>query len=301
MKSTNIEALAEAIKPLLIKSARDGLVYTYDLLMAQPSVAQLLCGDRREFYDALDLINDETSAGGYLLSAVVISDSGIPGPGFFRKLRGGTWSPVRAPRSAQSPDHAVFRAQLARVFSQFRAPRKVAIFIDLENLPQVQKYVVDAVVALRKKHGTHNTYTVGFYHPTPSSNWKRENLEKIRGMKTRKAHKDAAYKTSAADTVLIGEWRTWVLDGHQSDFFSRVILTPGDVVCLFSDDPIYHDSALKAMDEGFEVWGFGDGGREDVSEQLAQYRDTFNERGCFFSLRAPEYGEEWDFSPRKDG
>ena len=294
--SQEIAEAVEVIRPILRKAARDGLVYTYDQLLAEPPVKGLIGGDRNRLYEALDEINAETCVDGYLLSAVVIGEHGMPGTGFFRKLRRGDWSPRSASRSvARQPGHAVFRGELRRVFDKFRAPRRAAVFIDLENVSAVQNQAVDAIDALRGKFS--DVRVIGFYRPSehsPSgvSSWKEANLKRIRRMCHGKAHKDVAFKTSAADSVLIGEWKTWVLEGHQSRFFPRVILTPRDVVCLFSDDPIYHNSILEAMDLGFDVWGFGHRTGEEGPE-LSQYRKTLNERGRCYNLHIRK---EWDFS-----
>ena len=293
--SQKITEAAEVIMPILREAAQGGLVYTYDLLLAKPPVQNLIGGDRNRLYRALDAINAETCVDGYLLSAVVVGEHGMPGTGFFRKLRSGDWSPRSAPPAAVLSGPAAFRNELRRVFDKFRAPKKAAVFIDLENVSEVQGKVVDAVSAL---HGRFTVFTIGFYRPSKTSrsgvsSWSPENLKRIRRMRPGKAHEEVAVKTSAADAVLIGEWKTWVLDGHQSKFFPRVILTPRDVVCLFSDDPIYHNSVLEAMDLEFDVWGFGYRIGQDESKELSQYRKSLrSKRGRVYILHWPE---EWDF------
>ena len=288
----NTAELAEVIQPLLERAARDGLVWTYDQLLARAEVAELCGSDRTRLYDALDAINDETCKDGHLLSAVVIDEGGAPGTGFFRKLRDERWLPRKASRASSSPGRVAFRDELAEVFRKFSAPQKVAAFIDLENMTAVQDGVIAAVAGLWENASRQKTsvYPMGFHHPgietrTSVGQWKRGKLAQIKGLKLRPAHEDAAFDNDAADTELIGEWRSWVLNCNQSEFFPRVILTPGDIVCLFSDDSICQNVVLKAADAGFKVWGFVDDGITDANPQ---YRDTFRRRGRLWGLRSGE-------------
>ena len=313
--------LLSEVKRLLVNFAQIGRVCTYDSLLARPPISGMLAGGRPELYSVLDAINDETRHQDYLLSAVVIGDHGMPGTGFFRKLRCGQWprpSRKTALLSARKTDLSIFREELRRVFDEFLAPRNIAAFIDLENLTQVQDGVISAIDELRKNFRDENgrdgkVLPFGFFHAankteTSTGLWKEKKLRRIGNLQRFPAHKDASAKTSAADTVLVGKWSAHVEEGFpiyrsadaaaKSAIGEIVILTPRDIICLFADDTMYHAPVLHAIEAGFEVWGFGDGDKKKDKREnrLDKFRGTLKNRGRFFDLRS---SESWDFTMGK--
>ena len=320
--------LPKDIKDMLVKTAQRGSLCTYDEL-----VDKFQPDSRRDLYSALDKINTETyDAEGYLLSSVVIGEDGLPGPGFFRKLRNGDWRPKDAV-VANAPARDIFRDELVKAYDCWRAPRKILPFIDLENMAAGKKiragviHALNAMAKIRDKGGK-NAYDLlphcGFMHARTGSKWPGQcvncSVKKSagaascnhclnclnqagRGMKKYQTHPDAAGRTNAADNYLIGEWFSWVVKG--APISSRRVLTRRDIVCIFADDAGYHESVLRAVDKGFKVWGFGNGemvgdknrGREDSEEKaksrLQKFRKAFGEN--FYDLRHDPH--TWNFAP----
>ena len=243
----------------------------------------------------LDAINETTCKQGYLLSSVVVGRSGIPDAGFFEKLELGKWQPRIAEVNADP--YAVFRGELTLVYDQFAAPRKIAMFFDLESLasshPDMRYWAIDAVSRLHSELTPQALILPPLaFCKDPTGIWGYDALARLKeaglGLKIIRAPSDAMRGASAADMVLVGEWSSSIVKGYPLSAIARgIILTPRDVVCLFGDDSDYHAPVLQAKSAGFEVWGFGDGRRND--EKITKYRASLR----FFDLCKPD---TWDFS-----
>ncbi len=95
---------------------------------------------RREMVELLDEINRETSLPlhGILLSVVVVNNQGIPDSRFYEKWRDEEWGHREIPGEnsrASASDLAIFREELAKVYDIHDAPRKIHVYMDLENIP----------------------------------------------------------------------------------------------------------------------------------------------------------------------
>ena len=260
--------MKNAIAGEIEKAAGQGRFVSYRELSkfaVEKYPAEFPKNNRRRLIECLDEINHKSRRKGFLLSAIVVNDDGMPDSGFFRKLRMGEWGKIPEDIGRES-DEKIFRREASAVFHAHDARVGVLVLIDLQNVPN-KNGERDKALNWLGDHANVRGYSFAF----------PEHRKKLREVRRHRIEKRDVVNSglNAVDAALLVEFGRKAFRVPERDF-----------VCIMGRDGIYNQAAVLALESGVKVLRFyaGDMDWEPDNKDKGFYRA--------FNLADPV--EEWD-------